>query len=198
MNNHGAENRDQKRLEDLLSRLIPFHREEQRWGTMHLQVAYYLCREALPLNYLSSARAVLFRRESVMVMRDPHLGYHIIPGGRREPGESAKQTLQREILEETGWTLTRCAPFGLIHYHHRTPKPGGYRYPYPDFLHLIYWAEAGDYLPQARERQGYELEATFRPLAQALDLLHHPAQRLLLKAAIDARADPGPSSGPAG
>ena len=29
-----------------------------------------------------------------------------------------------------------------MHFHHLTPKPDSYRYPYPDFLWLVYAAEA--------------------------------------------------------
>ena len=51
---------------------------------------------------------------------------------------------------------------GLAHFQHLTPKPEGYRYPFPDFLHLVYAATADRYDVARREVDGYELEAGFQ------------------------------------
>jgi 8-oxo-dGTP pyrophosphatase MutT (NUDIX family) len=48
------------------------------------------------------------------------------------------QTLHREVLEETGWTIRDARLIGLAHFQHLAPKPNHKRYPYPDFLHLVY------------------------------------------------------------
>jgi len=40
----------------------------------------------------------------VLVVREQN-GAHLWPGGRREPNETLIETAQREVLEETGWTV---------------------------------------------------------------------------------------------
>ncbi len=99
-----------------------------------------------------------------MVVRDPE-GEHIIPGGRVDAGEGLLEALERELLEETGWSVHgEPVLIGLFHYHIHSIKPSGYRYPYPDFLQLVYRAEAGRHSPEAMEADGYELGAGFRSL----------------------------------
>ena len=116
-------------------------------------------------------------------MRDPVSG-HILPGGRREPGETLMQTLEREVLEETGWTIQSPRLIGLAHFQHLTPKPDDYRYPYPDFLHLIYASTADRYDAGKREVGGYELESGFQPLATVEALPISQGERALLRAAM--------------
>ena len=36
-----------------------------------------------------------------------------LPGGMPEPGESITETIVREVLEETGFTISSCQPFGF-------------------------------------------------------------------------------------
>jgi 8-oxo-dGTP pyrophosphatase MutT (NUDIX family) len=69
-----------------------------------LRVAGYLSRELPPLPYVTSVRAVVSRGDLVLVMRNRD-GVHVLPGGQREPGETLVQTLEREVLEEAGWTI---------------------------------------------------------------------------------------------
>jgi 8-oxo-dGTP pyrophosphatase MutT (NUDIX family) len=114
---------------------------------------------------------VVLREERILTIRDPHR-VHITPGGRREPGEELLDTVRREVLEETGWSLAMIFPLGFRHLHHLNPRPEGYCYPYPDFFHVLYAASAHEFQPEAREVDGWELEAAFRPVKdlQAADL----------------------------
>ncbi len=105
------------------------------WGDTRLEIRWYLGNVRPPLSLVTSVRAVLFHDRTVMVMQDGDHRYHVVPGGRREPGESIEATLRREILEETGWTLAAHHPLGLAHFRHLTPRPDDYPYPYPDFVH---------------------------------------------------------------
>jgi len=115
--------------------------EQAEWAPLRLRVRTYLTTTLPPLDLVSSVRALVIKGDQILVVRDP-ISVHILPGGRREAGETLMQTLQREVLEETGWTIRAAHLIGLAHFQHLTPKPDDYRYPYPDFLHLVYVATA--------------------------------------------------------
>src|SRR5262249_3316920 len=153
-----------------LQQHTPLTRESTIWGngTIPLQVASYLCQELPPLAMVTSVRAVVIRDEQVLVIRDPG-GYHLLPGGRREMNETLLQTLQRELQEETGWSLADITLLGFKHFHHLGPQLEGFPV-YPDFLQVIYSARAEAFHPQSREENGYELEAGFRPLTELATL----------------------------
>lgn len=136
-----------------------------------------------PDDFITSVRAVILNDERVLVVRDPE-SVHILPGGRRERGESLKQTLRREVVEETGWEIHDIRRLGIKHFHHLTPKPVGYLYPYPDFFQVIYRARPKCYRASARQKNGYELDATLVlcSVVQHLPLL--ASERLFLQAAL--------------
>ena len=145
----------------------PFHETESRWsdGTLPLRVRYYHSKE-FPLDrYVTSVRCLVLRDESVLVLRNRE-GYHLLPGGRREAGESFEQTLQREVAEETGWTTRAVTRLGFIHLEHRGPKPAGYRFPHPHFFQIVYTACASEYMPDSMGDDDYEESAAFVPVGE--------------------------------
>jgi ADP-ribose pyrophosphatase YjhB (NUDIX family) len=164
----------------------PQAHEHGRWDTLRFQLASYLCARLPPLELIGSARAVLLRAGQagqgvqVMVVRDPG-SVHVLPGGRRQAGESLEQTLRRELLEETGWAIHQPHLLGVRHFHHcRTPDGD----PFPDFFQAVYVAHAHTVHPEAREVGGYELEAAFQPVADVRRLPLPPNERLFLDAAL--------------
>jgi 8-oxo-dGTP pyrophosphatase MutT (NUDIX family) len=154
--------------------------EQAEWPPLRLRVRTYLTTTLPPLDLVSSVRALVIHGDQVLVVRDP-VSVHILPGGRREPGETLLQTLHREVLEETGWTIRAPCLIGLVHFQHLMPRPDDYRYPYPDFLHLVYAATADRYDAGQREVGGYELHAGFQPLATITDLPISQGERALLQ-----------------
>jgi 8-oxo-dGTP pyrophosphatase MutT (NUDIX family) len=157
--------------------------EQAEWPPVRLRVRTYLTSTLPPLDLVSSVRALVRQGDQILVVRDP-ISVHILPGGRREPGETLMQTLEREVLEETGWTIRDARLIGLAHFQHLTPRPDDYRYPYPDFLHLVYVAITSHYDPEQREVDGYELESGFQPIAAVSALPISQGERALLRAAI--------------
>src|SRR5689334_15370946 len=155
--------------------------ERAEWPPVRLRARTYLTTILPPLDLVSSVRALVRKGDQILVVRDP-ISVHILPGGRREPGETLMQTLDREVLEETGWTIRDARLIGLVHFQHLTPKPDEYRYPYPDFLHLVYVATADSYDPERHEVDGYELEAGFQPLAVVEELPISQGERAFLVA----------------
>lgn len=158
--------------------------ESIAWGSMPLRLAYYLGDELPPLQYVSSVRAIVFRDCSVLVVREENGHMYILPGGRVEEGESPEQTLRREVLEETGWTLSGIEPLGFMRFHHLGARPAGYRYPYPDFIWPVFLAEAADYFSDEKVPDDYVFDSEFRPIQDVKDLPIDKGELMLLEAAL--------------
>lgn len=175
-------------LAAFLDGLRPAAVERVVWaaGRIRLDLATYLGPDLPPLEYVSSVRALVLRGDEVLVVRDPD-GAHVLPGGRREPGETLTQTVHREVAEETGWRVELGRePLGFAHFRHRTPRPPDHRYPYPDFAHAVYAARAADFDASRLDPERYELEARFRPAAGLASVGLTRGERALLRAALDA------------
>ncbi len=163
---------------------------------MPLQIVAYLGQGAVPLAYVTSVRSLVFRADTLLVMRN-HDSTHIVPGGRREKGEHLEDTVRREVLEEAGWTIHSPAVLGFMHFHHLAPKPEGYVFPYPDFLQVVYMAQAEAYSPDTKLPDDYEIEATYLPLAAVHSLPLTVSEQVYLAAALERRrvdqlcCDPG-------
>lgn len=158
--------------------------ETASWGTSRLQITYYLGTRQSPLEYVSSVRAIVFRGNSVLVITDAKGERYIIPGGRRENGETPEETLRREVREESGWSLVSFSQLGFMHLHHLTPRPTNYHYPYPDFVWPVYLAEAGEFTPGVTVPEQYAIEAHFLLVTDVLNLPLNAGQRALLDAAL--------------
>lgn len=62
------------------------------------------------------ARALIFRDGKVLLCRSVDGGHRYLPGGHVEPGESSRQALTREMLEEAGIAV-RVGNLALVHEH---------------------------------------------------------------------------------
>jgi 8-oxo-dGTP pyrophosphatase MutT (NUDIX family) len=176
-------------LAAFLARQTPLAEGTTSWvsGTVPLRVTWYVGNELPPLEYVNSVHSLVLRGNSVLVLRNRDGSYHIVPGGMREPGESLEATLRREVLEETGWTIDAPRLLGCTHFHHLAPRPPAYVHPYPDFLWVVYVAEAAEHVPGAKLADDYEMEAVFRPIVDVGALALDAGQRLYLDAALKAR-----------
>jgi 8-oxo-dGTP pyrophosphatase MutT (NUDIX family) len=171
------------------------------WNGAAVLTTAYLDTSAVPDEAAASARAIVLRpgqpgADPEVLVLETERGPLLLPGGRREPGETLRQALHREILEEAGWTVTNVRPLGCIHLQRQVPWRAGQPYPHQQFLFAIYAAEADEPRPDLLVNSETELflSVTFRPLAdvQSLDLTWPPRlhQRLFLEAAIRAHRQP--------
>ena len=176
-------------LTDFLTAGTYLSEESVTWGngTIPLQVKYYLSNEQPPLEYVSSVRAILFSESSVLVVTGHQGQIYILPGGRVEKSEAPLETLKRELLEETGWTLLNTVLLGFMHFSHLGPEPDNYQYPYPDFIWQIYIAEAKSYVAEAIQPDDWVLESQFQPIEKVRELLIGEGSQLLFDAALKLR-----------
>ncbi len=173
-------------LREYLVNLELMLEETAVWGNgrLPLKVDYYLTNMLPPDPYITSIRAILFQNNTVMTIHGPNGEHHIVPGGRRDAGETIFDTLQRELLEETGWRYQNSSLMALVHFHHLSPKPDDYPYPHPDFLQLVFIAEADTYHPELMEEDEWVEESDFYPIDKARELLNSKSQCFLLDEAI--------------
>lgn len=76
----------------------------------------------------------------------------------------------------------------FIHFHCLAPYRPEWPPVHPDFIQLIYTGQAEAYHPEAREKDGYELEATFRPRADLANLNLSASDLAFLDAALHVQA----------
>jgi 8-oxo-dGTP pyrophosphatase MutT (NUDIX family) len=171
-------------VKQFLAEYEPFVTETAVWGESSLLMNYYLAAARPPRPYITSVRAVVFHQDAVLVIQDNRNNHFVVPGGRCEENESLAETLHREVLEETGWTIANPVYFGFAHFHHLAPRPAAYAYPYPDFFQLFYVATADQYFSDRPITDDYVVAANFVPVQTARELNSmSQSQKLLLDAA---------------
>ncbi len=158
--------------------------EFYQWGESELQVHAYLSDTPPPDKYITSARCIIQQDKTILVVFDPNDSFYIIPGGRREAGETVDETLTRELLEEVGWTVKNLKLVGFTHFHHLTAKPQDYPYPYPDFCQVIFAGETDTEYADKKIFDQFVTGFEFRPKTEVLASDITDIETLLLKAAL--------------
>jgi ADP-ribose pyrophosphatase YjhB (NUDIX family) len=137
---------------------------------------------ALALRGGPDGEEVLLARNSA---RGPHPGQWTLPGGGIDHGEEPRDTVVREVREETGLSCTPGAILDVGSTHFEGTAPSGRR---EDFhaLQIVYAAEVGEGEPEVQEKNGTTDAAAWVPVA-ALGGPDHPV-RDLVATALAARA----------
>ena len=156
-------------------------------GTLPVNITTYLSDTMAPEKYISSARSIVFKGHSVLVLSQENGHQYILPGGRLEQGESPLEALHREILEETGWTVTNLHHIGFMHLHHLGEKPADYRYPFPDLIWPIYISQAVEYKPEMKIYDRWVSSSEFRDIINVKQLPINRGELLLLDEALTIR-----------
>jgi ADP-ribose pyrophosphatase YjhB (NUDIX family) len=144
----------------------PVCEEVVDWDRQVLRMRSYITHRPPPAEFVTSVRAVVLQRDQVLAVRNPR-EVHILPGGRMAAGERLEQTAVRTIRVETGWTVGNFRQIGVRSFHHLSPKPARYPYPFPDFLQLIYVADAVSYNEADKDPSGWEMSAEFVPFTSS-------------------------------
>jgi ADP-ribose pyrophosphatase YjhB (NUDIX family) len=85
-----------------------------RW--QRIRTRAFLFSAGLARRMTLGVRGVLIDGDKVFLIRHTYLPGWQLPGGGVEPGESTERSVEREMLEETGYRLTgRPRLFGLYH-----------------------------------------------------------------------------------
>ncbi|MFC1947844.1 NUDIX domain-containing protein [Chloroflexota bacterium] len=156
-------------------------------GTIPVKITLYLSDTMAPARYISSARSIVFNGNSVLVISQENGHQYILPGGRLEAKESPLDALHREILEETGWTVTDTRHIGFMHLHNLGSKPDGYNYPYPDIIWPIFISEAVEYKPDMKIPDEWVFDSEFRDIIEVKQLPLDKGDLLLLDEALKLR-----------
>jgi 8-oxo-dGTP diphosphatase len=93
-------------------------------------------------NLISACFGLITYKDKIVLITHTSRGLDL-PGGHKEPGESALNCFKREIQEETG--ISELASIKLIAYSQLkvfAPMPEGYKYPYPLSFQCLFSAKA--------------------------------------------------------
>ncbi|MGD9890564.1 MAG: NUDIX hydrolase [Dehalococcoidia bacterium] len=163
------------------------------WPSGRFVVCSYAATDLPPDDLITSVRCVVTRPSEVLVI-GAGLDAHVVPGGRRERGESLEDTVRREVIEETGWSLGTLRRLGYVVYRHLDPRAPDYTFPYPVFVQVVYTAAAAAHHPDAMCPDDNDGEARFLAVERALDLPMAAAWRAFLRLAVTSEpAGPGGS-----
>lgn len=132
-------------------------------GQIELSVSLMITSDSPPDSLVTSARCVVTTTDRQMLVMSNPGGQHVLPGGRREQDESVTMALRRELREETGIVITHAERIAVLHFHHETPRPPNYAYPYPDFLNQIFAVRLSHPQP-VTVNDDYELSGQFLPI----------------------------------
>ena len=108
------------------------------WGPVRCHFA--LLEDATPAHTVSNISIVPFVGGQVAQIELEDGSLEII-GGTLEPGETYREAIERELMEEAGARLLSIEPFGIWHCHSTAPTAYRPHIPHPDFYRLAARAE---------------------------------------------------------
>jgi len=159
-------------LQPLLDGLLPIAVHRAVWPLGELDVSAYAGTADLPDELISSVRCVVSVGSQILVCRTANGDINVVPGGRREAGESLAETAIREVLEETGCQLdpSSVEVLGFVHFTHLGPVPAEHPFPHPDFLQVVMRGQAASAPEGWVDTEGFVLSSWLVDEAELADL----------------------------
>ena len=117
---------------------VLFGTTQAHWGPIDLRFEL-LTSEPDP-GRIARVYVVPFIGTACVVLGFEHGGWGP-PGGGRDPGESVRAALERELAEEAGGRLLTYTPFAVVRCHSRAPAPYRPHEPHPDYDCLYGYGE---------------------------------------------------------
>lgn len=121
------------------------------------------------------AGVVILRNRRVLTLQETDKPYLLIPGGKREPGETDEEAATREVLEELGVGVAIGEPLVEIIERSKTTKQlirfllfNGQLAAEPDAANLPGKTQSTAYVDSTCERNGFELGNLSRQLLPIL------------------------------
>jgi ADP-ribose pyrophosphatase YjhB (NUDIX family) len=161
----------------------PFFDHEVQRPEGRLRSRCYAAAIPVPDIMVSAIRAVVFKDSRVVVVSEADGTHHVMPGGRRQPGETQEATVRRELLEECGWHVGELRPFAFLHFQHPGPTPPP---AWCDFANVIYLAEATRYDRRALDGSQGKVRSRLMSTKAAFGAVTD-RHRAVLAAALSAR-----------
>jgi 8-oxo-dGTP pyrophosphatase MutT (NUDIX family) len=162
-------------------------RERADWpnGLQLMTTAYRNTPDDVEDDLIRSVRCITRVGNGVVVCETPH-DEHIVPGGRREPGESFLETAVREVCEETGWHVdpATVTHLGLWHIEFLNPEIGDPALPRPDVVQVVLTGVATDRECDVdavwTDTEGWEQGSRVVPLDELAQIGLPPCQRVFV------------------
>ena len=160
---------------------IPIDHKVVTWksGKLEFEVDTYVTLDIPPLDLVTSVRCIVLGDcDTVLLVTDTTGERHILPGGRREPGETLETTLVRELIEETGFHITPTGYIGALVFTHRLARPSNYKYPYPTFIQSVLVGSAASKISDVIEDE-WVTGSRFAPISEVVDYVDLSQKRLM-------------------
>lgn len=173
-------------LVTLLESLTPDATQHDSWanGALPLRISAYLSQRRIPDEVVTSVRCLVEVGDQIVLTESPD-DVNVWPGGRREPGETMRETAVREVHEETGWQVDpeSLQLMGFLHLVRLVPAPADDRYPHPDFVQLVFRGQAPQRTDDGwKDLDGYVLRSWLEEPAKARQLALAPVSLPFLDA----------------
>ena len=110
----------------------------------------------IPLMACAAGALIMNEKGQVLLQRRSDDGNWGNPGGSMDLGETAEETLQREIFEETGLTITHANFFKMY-----SGKDGYVKYPNGDevyYVNVIYIVDGYEGMVKINDNESLELK----------------------------------------